>query len=330
MLVATHTGFAIARLRLSAPVYFGCVALLTAVGVGVAMLFRPTLAYSIRETLGLERPTQARPDSFYAVRVEPLFEAHCVSCHGERRQKAELRLDSFAGALQGGKRGPVIDPGNIRNSELVARITLPASDDKAMPPEGRPSLSTDDITVIKLWIAAGASGTQPVGEIHGAPEPVREVKFPEIDATAVARERAQLAAILNQLQARFPGVLAYESRNSADLEVNAALLGNAFDDAALAALDPLRERIVRADLSGTSISDVSAPALAGWKRIRTLRLANTAVTDATARALAVLDSLRALIVVGTVITEQSLTPLRAKGVRIYDGNYNQVASNAKP
>lgn len=328
--MARHAGFAIARLRLSTPVYFGCVALMTAVGVSVTMLFRPALAYSVREALGLEKPIQAMPDSFYTVRIAPLFEAHCIGCHGERRQKAELRLDSFAAVLRGGKRGPVIEAGNIKDSNLVGRITLPHWDERAMPPEGKPPLRTDDITVIKLWIAAGGSGTQPVGEIKGAPEPVKEVKFPEIDVTAVARERAQLAAIVSELQARFPGVVAYQSRSSADLEVNASLLGDAFDDAALAAIDPLRDRIVRADLSGTSISDASAPALANWKRVQTLRLANTAVTDATVHALAELDALRTLTVIGTSITEQNLRPLQAKGVRIFDGNDMQVASNAKP
>lgn len=298
--------------------------------MGVTTLFRPTLAYSIRETLGLEKPPKTTPDSFYAVRVAPLFEAHCVGCHGERRQKAELRLDSFAATLRGGKRGPVIEAGNVKDSELVARITLPRSDEKAMPPDGKPPLRIEDVTVIKLWVAAGASGTQPVSEIKGAPEPLTEVKFPEIDAAAVARGREQLAAAVNRLQARFPGVLAYESRGSADLEVNASLLGDAFDDAALAALAPLRDRIVRADLSSTSISDASAQALAGWKRLRALRLANTSVTDATVSALTALDSLRALTVIGTVVTEQSLTPLRAKNVRIYARNDIPAASNANP
>ena len=45
---------------------------------------------------GLETVPQAAPGSFYTVRVAPLFADHCIGCHGENRQKAELRLDSFA------------------------------------------------------------------------------------------------------------------------------------------------------------------------------------------------------------------------------------------
>lgn len=187
-----------------------------------------------------------------------------------------------------------------------------------MPPEGRAALLADEITVMKLWIAAGASAALPVAAIKGAPKPVAKVEFPQIDEAAVAHARAPLAEVVKELQARFPGVLAYESRGSADLQINASLLGHSFGDEALGTLVPLRERIVWADLSGTSVSDVSAPALAGWEQLRLLRLSNTRVSDKTIRALATLDKLQTLVVVGTAVTEQSFTALRGKNVRIYD------------
>ena len=59
--------------------------------------------------------------------------------------------------MRGGKHGPVIKAGNVKGSELFRRVTLPPSDDDAMPPQGKRPLSANEIKLIELWIAAGAS-----------------------------------------------------------------------------------------------------------------------------------------------------------------------------
>jgi hypothetical protein len=270
---------------MSAAGYFGLVALVTALGFAGAMALRPAFSHFLLQAAGLETLPQASPGSFYMVRVAPLFETHCTGCHGAKIQKAQLRLDSFAFALQGGRHGAVIQPGSAKDSELFTRISLPASDDKAMPPSGKTPLTKDEVTVIRLWIAASASGTLPVSAIKGAPKPVVEAKIPEVDPRAVQKQRAPLVAMVRQLQTRFPGVVDYESRSSANLEVDASLMGPSFGDAELRALAPLAGRIVRADLSGTAITDASAQALAAMTTLRVLRLMDTKLTNATIQAL---------------------------------------------
>jgi hypothetical protein len=302
---------------LSAPLYLACVVLVTGLGIGAAMALRPAFAHKVLETVGLEVMPQATSDSFYTARVAPLFAQHCTSCHGEARQKAELRLDSYAFALRGGRHGAVIVPGNLKASELMTRVALPAGDDHAMPPEGKTPLSPDDVTVIRLWIAAGASPTTPPSAIKGAPRLVAEVKFPELDPAATRRLRAPLAGDVERLSARYPGIIVYESRNSADLELNAALRGTAFTDADLKAFLPLRGHILRIDLSGTAITDASAETLAQMTALKTLRLANTKTGDQTVSALARLKSLKSLTVTGTKATKPALAPLSKAGVAIH-------------
>lgn len=325
--MTSAAGHSSVRPRVSAPVYFLIVAVLTTLGLGLAMLLRPAFAYSVRSALGLEKEVRPAPGSFYSVRVAPLFEEHCIGCHGARRQKADLRLDTFSAALHGSRHGPVIVKGDSKHGELVTRLMLPPENAKAMPPSGKPPLSADEVQVVRLWIAAGASGSLPVAAIPNAPPPLVKVEIPRIDEAAVARARAPLAQVVEQLQARFPGVLSYESRASADLQINASWLGNTFGDAELAAFAPLRERIVWADLSDTSVSDASAQTLSEYKHLRTLRLAYTRVADPTARALTSLDALKALTVVGARISGAALATLQRKGVRIYDGR-DASASNA--
>jgi hypothetical protein len=276
------------------------------------------LVHSVRECLGLEARPEARRDSFYTVRVAPLFDEHCTGCHGARRQKGKLRLDSFAAVMQGGKHGAVIRVGNFKESTLFARITLPSSNDKVMPPEGKPPLTADELTVIKLWITAGASGAQPVGDFKHAPKPAIQIKFTDIDEAAVERQRAKLSTTVQQLQARYPGTIAYESRRSADLELNASAMGAAFGDRELMALAPLVDHLVWVDLSGTSVSDASVVTIAAMKHLQVLRLENTRVTGAMIGTLVSLNTLRSVTVTGASAAEESLLLLRRKGIKVYD------------
>lgn len=307
-------------MRLSVAAYLMCVAVTTALGIGLMVLFRPAFAYSVRELLGLQAHPQAAPNSFYTARVAPVLEEHCVGCHGRNRQRAKLRLDSYAAVLRGGKDGPVIKSGNLHDSELFSRITLPGPDDRVMPPSSKPAMPADDVTIIKLWIAAGASGVQTVGQFKDAPPPVAKVKFEEIDEAAVEKARADRSALVKQLQKRYPGVIEYESRTSADLDVNVSLLGPSFDDADLKQLAPLSDHIVWADLSGTGVSDASAELLLAMKHLRTLHLNNVVVKDSTIMELRSLPALRSLTVVGTSVKAESVLALRSRGIKVYDGN----------
>jgi uncharacterized membrane protein len=250
------------------------------------------------------------PGTYYGARVQPLFTSHCISCHGEDKHKANLRLVNYDALMRGGKHGPVIKPGDAKSSELFRRITLPHDNDDFMPKERNRPLSADEVKLIELWITAGSSGTQPVDAIKGAPTNAAplaaEVSFPELDVAAVENVRAPLAAAVAQLQKRFPDVLEYESRGSADLVVNVSLMGARFGDADVATLQPISEKIVVADFSGTGVTDRSAGSIAAMKRLRVLRLMHTKITDATLQALGGLDQLESLNVFGTEVTPAAL------------------------
>jgi mono/diheme cytochrome c family protein/uncharacterized membrane protein len=278
----------------------------------------------LRRLIGLSSASEPLPRSnpayFYGAHVEPIFVEHCYGCHGPDKQKGRLRLDTYEALIRGGKHGPVIKAGNAKGSELFHRVTLSPSDDDAMPPQSKRRLAANEIKLLELWIAAGASSTLPANGIKDAPTnevPVlAEVTFPEIDPAAVAQLRAPLAREVAQLQQRFPDLLDYESRGSANLVMDASALGARFGDDDLAAVKPLSEQIVIADLSGTAITDRSAPLLAAMKRARVLRVTNTKITDTTVLALGGLDRLESLDLYGTAVTPaclkvvQSLPKLR--------------------
>jgi Planctomycete cytochrome C len=264
----------------------------------------------LRKLIGLSSGSTPLPRSnpayFYGAHVEPIFITHCDSCHGPDKQKGRLRLDTYESLMRGGKDGLVIKAGNTKGSELLRRVSLSPSDDDAMPPQGKRPLAANEIKLLELWIAAGASSTLAANGIKDAPTNevpvVAEVTFPEIDPAAVTQSRAPLAQEVNQLKQRFPGVLDYESRGSAYLALDASALGPKFGDDDLAALKPLSAQIVTADLSRTAITDRSAPLLAAMKHARVLRLTETKITDATVSTLAGMDQLESLDLYGTAVT----------------------------
>ena len=114
--------------------------------------FNRTAARHVRRglaALGVVVAATAFADpSFYTARVGPIFDKHCVVCHGPEKQKAGLRLDSFEHAIRGAKSGEVIAAGNVKESELFRRITLPKDDEEVMPNDGKPLLAADEIKVI--------------------------------------------------------------------------------------------------------------------------------------------------------------------------------------
>jgi uncharacterized membrane protein len=285
---------------------------------------------------GVEVPVNSPnggPGTFYGAHIQPIFAQRCVTCHGRNKHKGGLRLDSFEAAMHGGKHGVMIKAGDPKSSELFRRITLQPSDGDFMPSERRP-LSASEVTLIEQWIAAGASGTLPRDGIHGASgaPAVVEVTFQDIDSVAVAKQRANIAQAVAQLQQRLPNVLDYQSRSSSDLVVNAAWMRSKFGDDELAAFSHLADHIVSADLSATSITDKSSGTIAAMKHLRVLRLMHTHITDASLQSFGPLKELETLSLFDTPVTPRALSILASlpKLQRIYVGGSKISAGERLP
>jgi len=265
--------------------------------------------------------------TFYGARIQPLLSGHCISCHGPSKHKGDLRLDSYAAIMRGGKDGAIVRAGAPGSSELVRRVTLPSTSDDFMPANKKAPLSPDEVKLIEYWIASGATATQPADaakNIPGSPAltpKVAEIPFEEVDPVAVEKERAGLAGTVEQLQRRWPEILTYESRSSANLAINASLLGSRFGDEDIVALMPIAERIVTADFSGTAITDRSANILGNMKHLMSLRLAHTKITDATVAKLTSLTELVSLNLFDTQITPSALASMEqlSRLRRVYVG-----------
>ena len=109
--------------------------------------------------------TQAQPQNTggsaaatidYQQRVHTILAAKCLSCHSAERRSGGLSLASYADALEGGRSGAAIRPGNAAESLLVRRLI---GDVAPSMPLKMPALSAGEIATIRTWIDEGARET---------------------------------------------------------------------------------------------------------------------------------------------------------------------------
>jgi mono/diheme cytochrome c family protein len=80
------------------------------------------------------KPLTTAQKAEYAKVIQPMFDAHCVSCHGPKKEKGKLRLDSLEATLKGGK-NPTFAIGKPNSSMLLSRVFLDRTAGDVMPPK---------------------------------------------------------------------------------------------------------------------------------------------------------------------------------------------------
>ena len=123
-------------------------------------------------------PLAAGPPVDFAKEIRPLFERHCVSCHGPVKQKAGLKLDLGLRVLKGSLEGPVVVARKSAASKLLHALKG-ENGVEPMPPAG--PLEAADIELVRRWIDEGA--VVPADEKDGAArhwafEPPKQLEVP--------------------------------------------------------------------------------------------------------------------------------------------------------
>ncbi len=117
--------------------------------------------------------------------VWPILEARCIKCHGEDKQKGDLRLDQPDAFIQ--EMGfSVLEHSDEEESLILERITLPDGHEERMPLKGEP-LTSLEIRTLREWITAGCGFGDWPGE---APKPKRTPEWiaEQLDALDVPSE----------------------------------------------------------------------------------------------------------------------------------------------
>jgi mono/diheme cytochrome c family protein len=124
-------------------------------GIGLLALTAFVVAFvtgSVRAVGGEpDAKAQAAREEFFEQNVRPLLAENCYSCHGDKKQKGGLRLDSLAAILKGGESGPAVVPGKPDESLLVDAINYAGPE---MPPTGK--LGAEKVAILARWVSLGA------------------------------------------------------------------------------------------------------------------------------------------------------------------------------
>jgi mono/diheme cytochrome c family protein len=94
----------------------------------------------------------AADEALFVKQVAPIFEQHCLRCHGKKSQRGGLSLATAADALAGGDSGPVLVAGKPGENLLLEMV----SGDKPKMPKKSAALKPAQIAVLRRWIEQGA------------------------------------------------------------------------------------------------------------------------------------------------------------------------------
>ena len=123
--------------------------------------------------------------------VHTILENKCISCHGEDKQKGDLRMDSLAAMLEGGCDEECLVPGDITASFMLTSIGLPKSDDLHMPPKEKPQITSEEKAILIWWVEMGAPEETKLSEVKVPKEiaiAISTLKTPEeLEATREAK-----------------------------------------------------------------------------------------------------------------------------------------------
>lgn len=283
----------------------------------------PLLALSLLTT----SPTfaDAMKSQLYEDLVAPILAAKCAGCHGEKRPKGKLRVDSLEALLKGGNEGASVIAGKVDDSPLLQRVYLPLDDDEHMPPEDKEQLTPEETAVLAFWITSGAKGTGTVaefkpdakataalthvlGNLPEVPEKVTKTDAPKVDP-AMEKLVAETIGSVEKIGASLMPI----AQDTPELRFSALNVSKEFSDDQLAVLKPVSSQVKWVDLARTKVGDKGLAHLAGMNNLTRLHLENTAVTDAGLDSLKGLANLEYLNLYGTKITDaglQKLAPLK--------------------
>jgi mono/diheme cytochrome c family protein len=98
--------------------------------------------------------SEAQDTEHFEQKIRPLLTEHCLGCHGEKKQKGGLRLDSRAAWERGGESGKAIIPKKSKDSLLIKMVQGTPGTPPQMPPDY--VLPKELAAELVAWVDAGA------------------------------------------------------------------------------------------------------------------------------------------------------------------------------
>ncbi len=122
---------------------------------------RSGLAFGLVSMLWLVSCSGGKPTEIsFGKDIRPLLNAYCAECHtpaptGVGYAQTQFSTETYESLMRGTQLGPVIRPGDAKNSIIVSIIAGKA-DPRLRMPHARGPLPAYEINVLSAWVAQGA------------------------------------------------------------------------------------------------------------------------------------------------------------------------------
>ena len=240
--------------------------------------------------------------------VRPILEEKCLSCHNKKKAKGELMMETDAMLLKGGKNGKLWDSTEADYGLMLRRIHLPLEHRKRMPPQGKPQLTDEEISLITRWIRRGADFDLRLINLDPA-DTLRMVGETFLNAAEMAEYEFEAAdpELVNDLNS-VNRIVAPTMLNSPALTVS-FFNSSLFNSQQLKELLKIKRQIVSLDLSKMPVTDADLKIIAEFENLRKLNLSFTSITGNNLNELSKLIFLRTLTLSGTKVQASALRQL---------------------
>ena len=121
-------------------------------------VFATCLMRFLFATILVAAPVFAADEIDFHRDIRPVLSKNCYFCHGPdaEERKADLRLDTYEGAIEDRDGARAIDPADLADSEFIYRIKTDDEDDLMPPRKSHKQLTSAEIDLLTRWVEAGA------------------------------------------------------------------------------------------------------------------------------------------------------------------------------
>ncbi len=240
--------------------------------------------------------------------VYPILESKCMGCHNSKKAKGELVMETKELLLKGGKNGKLWDSTQADLGLLMKRTHLPLEAKKHMPPQGKPQLTDDDISILSDWIKSGTDFNVKVidlaanSELRKIAERIfTTVETDEYDFTAA--DESKVKSLNSNYRVVYP-----LAKNSPALGAE-FFSASQFDPEGLKDLLAVKQQLVSLNLDKMPVKDEDLETIGQFSQLRKLNLSFTNITGSTLKELKNLKKLKHLSLSGTTIKVETLKAL---------------------
>ena len=244
--------------------------------------------------------------TLYEAAVYPVFKRKCTTCHNEKKAKGELIMTSLDKFLKGGENGSPWEAFKPEASLLMKRIHLPEEHDDHMPPEGKPQLTSDEITLLHRWIKSGAD-TKTAWTQFNPQDSLRMLATVFIQRAMEPDEPTQQYTFsfaseetVDNLNTPFLTV-SHVSKTEPALKAD-FFLRQAFDKNKLQDLMNIKDQLIELNLSNMPVTDDDCKIISELKNLEKLNLNYTDISGGDFSFLKKSEKLKSLSIAGTKTT----------------------------